>query len=818
MNIEEITGLEDELASKAPVNHTHSTSEVDGLVEALAGKAETVHSHSTAQVTGLTTALAGKANVSHTHTPSQVTGLDTLLAGKSNVSHTHLPADVAGLAALLDGKADSIHNHDGTQITGTLVGAALPYANLTGVPESFTPSAHTHLPTDIPELDNLLADKANEIHTHTVSDVTGLDSLLAGKSNLGHAHEVDEITDLEAALEARAPLVHTHDLDEVAGLETLLSGKANLEHTHPTSAIDNLDTLLAGKSDLEHTHTISDIESLEAALAERSAEGHTHEIDEINGLPLALEGKANVVHLHDPANVTGLDTLLAGKAPLAHTHSTADVNGLQDALASKADAVHLHSVNDITGFADAVRVAAPANNDASLLTTGTLDDDRLPDNVVLDGDPRLSDARSPLTHGHANATTSQPGFMSAADKFRLDNLVQSAPVNADWTSTSGLSQILNKPTTFPPESHTHTNATTSVAGFMSAADKGKLDTVAQGAQVNVQSNWLALTGDAYILNKPTLGTAASKNVGTTANDVAAGSHFHDPATIFTGSTNKIPVQFLPALPSGTQIFSSGGLAQLTTDQQSQIVGGVIVILTDGRRLIYSGTGSKTAESSYILLSDATPDWSTIENKPGEATPTVSGFMSAADKAKLNGIAAGAEVNVNADWNAGSGDAQILNKPTLGTASALNAPAAGTNASSNEVVLGNDTRLQAATGTSNGLLSAANFNKLAGLSNYTHPTGDGNRHVPATGTTNNGRFLRAGATAASESWAQIGLVDLAQSGAQVGQIPKWNGTNWAPSADAGGIQGTGVSAIVKLTQAEYAALGNNVSPTTFYIVV
>lgn len=35
----------------------------------------------------------------------------------------------------------------------------------------------------------------------------------------------------------------------------------------------------------------------------------------------------------------------------------------------------------------------------------------------------------------------------------------------------------------------------------------------------------------------------------------------------------------------------------------------------------------------------------------------------AEKEKLSGIAAGAEVNVNADWNATSGDAQILNKPT-----------------------------------------------------------------------------------------------------------------------------------------------------------
>lgn len=37
-----------------------------------------------------------------------------------------------------------------------------------------------------------------------------------------------------------------------------------------------------------------------------------------------------------------------------------------------------------------------------------------------------------------------------------------------------------------------------------------------------------------------------------------------------------------------------------------------------------------------------------------------------DKTKLDGIADGAEVNVNADWNAVSGDAEILNKPTIPT--------------------------------------------------------------------------------------------------------------------------------------------------------
>jgi len=48
------------------------------------------------------------------------------------------------------------------------------------------------------------------------------------------------------------------------------------------------------------------------------------------------------------------------------------------------------------------------------------------------------------------------------------------------------------------------------------------------------------------------------------------------------------------------------------------------------------------------------------------TNTTASFTTA-DETKLDGIASGAEVNVNADWNATSGDAQILNKPTIPTA-------------------------------------------------------------------------------------------------------------------------------------------------------
>lgn len=57
------------------------------------------------------------------------------------------------------------------------------------------------------------------------------------------------------------------------------------------------------------------------------------------------------------------------------------------------------------------------------------------------------------------------------------------------------------------------------AGLMSSSDKIKLDGISSGAEANVQSDWnqTTTTADDYIKNKPTLGTAASKNVAASGN-------------------------------------------------------------------------------------------------------------------------------------------------------------------------------------------------------------------------------------------------------------------------------------------------------------
>ena len=52
-----------------------------------------------------------------------------------------------------------------------------------------------------------------------------------------------------------------------------------------------------------------------------------------------------------------------------------------------------------------------------------------------------------------------------------------------------------------------------------------------------------------------------------------------------------------------------------------------------------------------------------------------------------------------------------------------------------------------------------WDELTTGAKYTHPTGDGYHHVPATGTTNNGKFLKAGSAAGSESWQNIKTSDI-----------------------------------------------------------
>ncbi len=107
-------------------------------------------------------------------------------------------------------------------------------------------------------------------------------------------------------------------------------------------------------------------------------------------------------------------------------------------------------------------------------------------------------------------------------------------------------------------------------------------------------------------------------------------------------------------------------------------------------------------------------------------------------------------------------------------------------------------ISAATTSAAGSMSAADKTKLDGIAananNYTHPSGDGNLHVTATGTTNSGKVLTAGATAGSLSWTSIpaapvtsvagktGAVTLVNSDVGLGNVENTALSTWAGSSN------------------------------------
>ena len=100
------------------------------------------------------------------------------------------------------------------------------------------------------------------------------------------------------------------------------------------------------------------------------------------------------------------------------------------------------------------------------------------------------------------------------------------------------------------------------------------------------------------------------------------------------------------------------------------------------------TTVNTQTGAVVLDADDIDDGSTTHK-----------FTNDSDITRLSGVAAGAEVNVNADWNSSSGDSQILNKPTL-TSGTVTSVATGTGLSGGTI-------------TSTGTVSLANTAVSAG---------------------------------------------------------------------------------------------------------
>lgn len=175
----------------------------------------------------------------------------------------------------------------------------------------------------------------------------------------------------------------------------------------------------------------------------------------------ALNGKANSVHTHVKADITDFPVL----ASVATTGSYAD---LTSKPATFPPSAHTHIATDISNFSEAVdsRVSA-------LLIAGP--------NVSLVYDNGANTLTISATAGAAGVssfnTRTGAVTLQSSDVSTALGYLPVASFNSRTGSVVLTSTDVTNALTFTPaaSNHTHTNATAVAAGFMSSADKNKLD-------------------------------------------------------------------------------------------------------------------------------------------------------------------------------------------------------------------------------------------------------------------------------------------------------------------------------------------------------
>lgn len=196
--------------------------------------------------------------------------------------------------------------------------------------------------------------------------------------------------------------------------------------------------------------------------------------------------------------------------------------------------------------------------------------------------------------------------------------------------------------------HTDNNYTT--------IDKNKLAGIAAGAEVNVQSDWNESdnSSDAYIKNKPSIPDSTSDLVndsGFITNSVNNLTNYYKKSETYT----KTEVDGL--IPTKTSDLINDGADRTSTYVEAD----------DLATVATSGSYNDLSNKPTIPAAQVNSDWNAnsgvaqILNKPTLATVATSGSYN--DLSNKPTIPA---AQVNSDWNASSGVSQILNKPNLAT--------------------------------------------------------------------------------------------------------------------------------------------------------
>ena len=269
--------------------------------------------------------------------------------------------------------------------------------------------------------------------------------------------------------------------------------------------------------------------------------------------------------------------------------------------------------------------------------------------------------------------------LTAGDNISIvDNVISAtaAPqVNADWDATSGVSEILNKPdlSIYAESSDLATVATT--GSYADLLDKPTIPS----AQVN--SDWDATSGVQEILNKPTLAAVATSGAyadlsGTPTLATVATSGSYDDLL----DKPSIP----PAQVNADWTSSSGVSEILHKPAEKDLVAGSNITITESNDTVtISAAVPEQVNSDWEATSGVAeilhkPDLSIYAESSDLATVATTGsYADLLDKPTIPAA------QVNADWDATSGIAEILNKPTIPVVPAMKDLVAGSGVSITE---------------------------------------------------------------------------------------------------------------------------------------
>lgn len=186
--------LTDKPATFPPSAHDHVIADVTGLQAALDGKATAAQgalADSAVQPGDLATVATSGAYSDLAGAPALFSGAYADLTGKPTLG-TAAAQDVGVFATAAQGALAGTALQPGalipwTDVTGKPAFFSGAYADLTGIPATFSPSAHAHVIADVTGLQGALDGKqaagsyAAAVHGHAIGDVTGLQSALDGK-------------------------------------------------------------------------------------------------------------------------------------------------------------------------------------------------------------------------------------------------------------------------------------------------------------------------------------------------------------------------------------------------------------------------------------------------------------------------------------------------------------------------------------------------------------------------------------------------------------------------------------------------------------